>query len=161
VQLVREGKSLDHLPSSLPEVFLRQIRIVNPENSSLPNFVPTDRLLKVAQILAKISLGGDFVPKEFSRSEATEEIGEPEYNSDPLQRLVLNTVLIEKQGGRENRFRFALDPVAEFLAAVWYGERCGFDREKWGEIKTKSSIAPGFRIALELVQQAYWPASRS
>jgi len=161
VQLVREGKSLDYLPSSLPEVFLRQIRIVNPENTSLANFIPTDRLLKVAFTLAKISLGADFVPKEFSRSDAIEEIGEPEHNSDPVRRLVLNTVLIEKQGGRESRLRFALDPVAEFLAAVWYGERCGSDRGKWDEIKNRAVIAPGFRVALELVQQAYWPKSRA
>jgi photosystem II stability/assembly factor-like uncharacterized protein len=161
VQLVRESKSLDDLPSSLPEVYLRQIRIVNPQNSGLPNFFPDDPLLEIAQALAKISLRRDFIPKEFSRSEATKIIGEPKYNSDPLQRLVLNGVLVEKPGGKDVRFRFSLDPVAEFLAAVSYGEDCGPDDEKWRELKNKSASAPGFQVAIELVRQAYWPDSYS
>ncbi|MGI8989163.1 MAG: hypothetical protein ACR2I2_06215 [Bryobacteraceae bacterium] len=37
---------------------------------------------------------------------------------DPIERLTLNGILIEKQGGMYVRLRFALDPIAEFPAAA-------------------------------------------
>jgi photosystem II stability/assembly factor-like uncharacterized protein len=164
VRIVREGKPLDDLPASLPEVYLRQLRLINPQDVNLTHFVEDDRMLKVAKALATTSLGSDFVPKEFTRSQALatlQAIGESvAVNCDPIRRLVLNGVLIEKAGGMNVRLRFALDPVAEFLAAVSYGEGCAFDDEKWTILMLESEDAPGFQVATKLVRQSYWSTSR-
>jgi len=62
------------------------------------------------------------------------------------------------------RVRFALDPIAEYLAAFAGAEVSGTDYEAWGQLLKNSSEADGFNIALRLVRQAYgstlgWPAS--
>jgi hypothetical protein len=134
--------------------------MVNPQDTTLLHFVDDDRMLKVAKILAKTALGSDYIPKEFNRSEAVAAllaVSEPvTAGCDPIKRLALNGVLIEKPGGLNVRLRFAFDPIAEILAAVAHGEDCGRDLEKWDRLELESRIAPGFEAALELVFAAYW-----
>jgi hypothetical protein len=95
---------------------------VHPQDPSLPHFLDNDRMLNVAKALGKLALRADYMPKEFSRKEAVGAIldmGEPiTKECDPIDRLKLNTVLIEREGGLDARLRSALDPIAEFLAAV-------------------------------------------
>jgi photosystem II stability/assembly factor-like uncharacterized protein len=160
VVAVREGKQLDDLPVSLPEVYFRHLRLVNPQDSSLPHFVDSDRMLKVAKILGKLAIGANFIPTEFTRDAARAELlkaGETVTpGCDPVERLKLNGVLVEKQGGLNVRLRFALDPIAEFLAAAAWGEECGNEKDKWEQLLRESQAAPGFQSALKLVRQAYW-----
>ena len=160
VAVVQAGRQLDDLPVSLPEVYFRHLRLVNPQDSSLPHFVHNDRLLKVAKIIAKTTLGGDFIPKEFTRDAAVDALaaaGETVTSGcDPIERLRLNGIMVERQGGLYVQLRFALDPVAEFLAAAAHGEECGQDTDKWENLLRKSQTAPGFQSALKLVRQAYW-----
>jgi hypothetical protein len=58
------------------------------------------------------------------------------------------------------RLRFTLDPIAEFLAAVAYGEDCRLDDEKWEILMLESQAAPAFQVATKLVRQAYWSTAR-
>jgi hypothetical protein len=116
-------------------------------------------MIRIAKVLGKLALGPDFTPKEFYRAQALAEMksgGETITDAcDPIERLKLNGVLIEKEGGLDVRLRFALDPIAEYLAAVAYFEDCGSDQPKWDVLMDQSKPAPGFRSALKLVRQAY------
>jgi hypothetical protein len=67
VRLLRGGKRLDDLPLSLPDVYFRHLRGVNPEDPSAQHFLDGDRMLKVAKLLGKVAVGVDYIPKEFSR----------------------------------------------------------------------------------------------
>jgi len=160
IQLVRNGQSLDELPASLPEVYFLYLRRVNPLDSSVPHFLTGDQMLKIAKALGKVALQPDFVPKEFSRTAAVsalKAVEEPVTNTyDPIERLKLNGVLIEKQGGLDCRLRFALDPIAEFLAAAAYAEELGSSTKAWDDILESTKKALGFQSALKLVRQAYW-----
>lgn len=159
VRLLQSGKTLDNLPLSLPDVYFRHLRQVNPDDPSVPHFLDGDRMLSVSKLLGKLAIGQDFIPKEFSKQQAVAALvagGEAVTNSsDPIIRLTLNGVLLEKPGGLVTKFRFSLDPIAEFLAAAAYADECGENREKWETILTQSNGAPGFQIALKLVRQAY------
>jgi hypothetical protein len=160
VALVREGKSIDDLPVSLPEVYFRHLRLVNPQDPALPHYIHNDRMVKVAKTLAKTALGANFIPKEFTRSAALAALssaGETVTAAcDPVERLKLNGILKEKQGGMDVQLRFELDPVAEILAAAAYGDDCGHDPQKWAALLEQSATAPGFQSALKLVRQSYW-----
>ncbi|MBZ5615886.1 MAG: hypothetical protein LAO23_17910 [Acidobacteriia bacterium] len=162
VRLLQTGSELNELPRSLPDVYLRHLRQVNPEDPSAQHFLDKDRMLKVAKILGKTAVGKDYVPKEFSRNDAIAELkaaGEVvSASSDPTVRLRMNGVLLEKPEGIDTRLRFALDPVAEFLAAAAYAEECGSDTDQWNKVLSQSTHAPEFQIALKLTREAYGKA---
>lgn len=69
---------------------------------------------------------------------------------DPTVRLRMNGVLLERSGGLDSQLRFALDPVAEILAAAAHAEGCGADVNKWEIVISQSNSAPGFQAALKL-----------
>jgi photosystem II stability/assembly factor-like uncharacterized protein len=164
-RLIQTGQALDNLPLSLPEVYFRHLRQVNPEDTSVPHYLDGDRMLRISKVLAKMAIGENFVPKEFSRQQAIAAlvgVGEAVTNSsDPLIRLKLNGILLEKAGGLVTKFRFSLDPIAEFLAAAAYADECVNDGGKWETLLQTSSAAPGFHVALKLMRQAYAAPSLS
>src|SRR5688500_11010334 len=116
-------------------------------------------MLKIAKVLGKRALQANFVPKGFSRAAALtamHTIGESvTSNCDPIERLKGNGILIEKEGGPHTQLRFALDPIAEFLAAAAYNEDCSTDQEEWTRLLEQSKHSAGFQVALKLVRQAY------
>ena len=162
VELIRKGKGLDDMPLSLPEIFAESLRQVNPDDPKAQHYLEVNRMLKVAKVVAKLSLGADYIPKEITRDAAILAIqsgGEAVNDScDPLKRLSLNGVLVERTQGAALLYRYALDPTAEYLGAEAVADDCGADRAKWKEIFDKSSNAPGFQTALRLTRQAYGPS---
>jgi hypothetical protein len=159
-KLIREGRSLDELPSTLPEIYFLHLRLINPQDQNSPHFLDNEAMFKVAKALAKLAVGSDYVPKEFPRQAAAPvllSIGEPiSTQRDPLERLKLNGVLMEKPAGLGPRYRFTLDPIAEFLAAVAYAEEFGSDPDRWQQLVDGAKTAPGYIAALKLVRQAYY-----
>jgi hypothetical protein len=153
-RLIRLNRSLDELPSSIPEVYFNYLEQVNPREAHVPNFMTHEEMLKAAMALAKLALAGDFVPKEFFRDEAVNMLrglgwSGPE-KTDPIRRLIDNGVLMEKSLLVFRRLRFVLDPVAENLAAAAYVRACRADPACLNELREKSAGARGFRAALEL-----------
>ena len=70
----------------------------------------------------------------------------------------MNGVLVEKQAGTQSRLRFALDPVAEFLAAAWYADECEIDNGQLEAILAESETSLGFQVALKLVRKSHGPS---
>lgn len=159
VELIRKGKGLDDMPPSLPEIFADNLRQVNPDDSTVPHYLEVNKMLKLAKAFAKLSLGEDCIPKEFTPDlamAACAAAGAAIIEScDPLKRLSLNGVLIERTQGAAMFYRYALDPMAEYIGAEAIVDDCGSDRAMWKEM---SSNAPGIRTALRLTRQAYGPS---
>jgi GTPase SAR1 family protein len=162
VELIRKGKGIDDIPISLPEIFAENLRQVNPDDPKALHFLEVNRMLKVAKLVAKLSLGADYIPKEITRDAAILAIqsgGEAVNDScDPLRRLSLNGVLAERTQGAALLYRYSLDPMAEYIGAEAVADDCGADRAKWKEIFDKSTNSPGFQTALRLTRQAYGPS---
>jgi len=152
-------RSLDDLPTSLPEVYVQYLKQVNPKTSAASNSFSDEEMLKVAKTLGKLALQPNYVPKEFSPEAARDALKSNGWASfdpiDPIERLKSNGVLFQKEIGASTRFRFALDPVAEFLGAFAHAEECGADQDLWKRILANSVSAPGFQIALRLIRQVY------
>src|SRR5664280_904172 len=68
--------------------------------------------------------------KEFARKQAAQSMthhGIPDRAA--ISRLLGNGVLVERPGGLDSTLHFALDPLAEFLAAWERAEECSSDNE--------------------------------
>ena len=157
-RLIRAGLPLDELPLSIPEVYFRYLEQVNPNQPQVPNFMTNPEMLKAAMLLAKLALGENFIPKEFFRDDATgllKENGwaEPQ-KLDPVQRLIDNGILAEKTALGFRRLLFALDPIAENLAAAHYVRTCRRDAECLKKLRNDAAKAPGFLAAVELFGSA-------
>ena len=112
------------------------------------------------------------MPKDFERTSAWQRLADHGWKKpvkpddlDPLRRLTDNGVLAEQSDDPEF-LRFALDPIAEMLAARKWGRDCrDEDRRKecacWDEleqkVKEKEERAEGFLMALHMVRQKYGP----
>jgi len=157
-RLIRAGLPLNDLPLSIPDVYFRYLEQVNPSQPQVPNFMTNPEMLKAAMLLAKLALGDDFIPKEFFRDDATGLLKEDGWAEpqklDPVQRLIDNGILIEKTALGYRRLRFALDPIAEHLAAARYVRSCRRDAEWLRKLKNDAASAPGFLAAVELFASA-------
>jgi hypothetical protein len=157
IRLVDSGRSLDDLPVSLPDVYFRYLERVNPKDPGVRNFMPSDDFLRASMLVAKLALGEDFVPKEFFRDDTRAllvENGWKDEKLDPIQRMLDNGILIEKTVIGHRRLRFALDPVAESLAASLYVRRCKGSVQRLEELTLRAATSPGFYSAVVLARKA-------
>ena len=107
-------------------------------------------------------------PREFSRKFAERVLREdhpPDAGRpDALQRLLDNGVLAQTRAGTEEMFRFALDPVAEYLAAMNIAQECGLDPDMWNAMQKEiiAAKAKDFCVVMSMIWEAYrerfrWP----
>jgi hypothetical protein len=152
VALVKSGKTLDELPDSLPDVYANYLRRINPKLPGVENRMADDLMLRAAKSLARLALGSDYIPKEFGSEPArewlTNEVSVIPEGIDPLRRLEDNGVLLSKTIGATTFLQFALDPVAEYLAAEAHFDRCSGQDACLERLLSASSRAPGFNNAL-------------
>jgi hypothetical protein len=156
-RLIRAGLPLDTLPLSIPEVYSRYLEQVNPNEPSLPNFMTPTEMLRAATVLAKLALTGDFVPKEFYDDEAATALRQSGWADpqklDPVRRLIDNGILIQKGPLVSRRLQFALDPIAEFLAATSWVRECGNGAGRLDNLRASAAGSPSFLAAIDLVNR--------
>ena len=158
IRLMKEKRNLDEIPNSLPAVYADYLRRLNPKIGGTPNSMTDEDMLAVAKVLAKLAVGNDYIPREFTREHGFERLrcevsGLPK-EVDPLKRLTDNGVLLFNWRGATAVYRFALDPVAEFLAAEAHFDNCAGKMTDLEELLKKSIAAQGFYNALLLTIQA-------
>jgi len=158
LQLIHEGRSLDGLPSSLPEAYFRSLEKVNPKTPDTKNGMTDEAMLRAAKVLGRLATESDFIPKEFSRGAARDRLQSAGWTDkrgpDPVQRLLDNGVLTERKCLSNYWLRFQLDPIAEFLSAAAWAEDCGRNIDLWTNLKRDSAAASGFQIALRLTSRS-------
>ena len=158
VDLITNGRGLDEVPRSLPNIYTDYLRRINPKTFGVANAMSDEDMLAVAKALAKIAVGTNYIPKEFTREQATECIRATVHalpqQIDALQRLAGNGVLMFKWVGATGVYRFALDPVAEFLAAEAYFDGCESNPSCLENLLQGTNHAQGFHNALLLTIQA-------
>jgi hypothetical protein len=81
--------------------------------------------------IALASLGDNYIPQDVDRefaSKLMQQHGVAEAKDhDPIERLRLNGVIVTSKVESKAAIRFALDPVAEYLAADHYVSRYSSD----------------------------------
>jgi hypothetical protein len=158
VAVVKEGRRLDELPKSLPDVYANYLRRINPKSPGLENGMSDEDMLTAAKALARLGVGSNYIPKEFTRADGLKclkgDAPDLPAGVDPLRRLAANGVLLSKEMGATTFLRFALDPVAEFLAAEAHFDKCQGKADCLEKLLTDSKNAQGFHNALLLTMQA-------
>jgi hypothetical protein len=152
IRVFEENRPVDDLPKTMPDTYMQYLRRLNPKVIGLTNAMCDEDMLRVSKVLARLALGEDCIPKEFTRELAQEcikaEIPDLPQGLDPLRRLVANGVLLSKNVGGTTFFRFELDPIAEFLGAEAYLEIHTDDSGFSKELPERSKNAAGFHNAL-------------
>ena len=103
----------------------------------------------------------DFRPKRVPKTQLQEALNKAELDktSDPLQRLLDNQVLEQKDIGAGTLIAFALDPIAEYAAAFAHAQDSGRDEKRWdelwGRVADQGENAAGFSEALRVVHEIY------
>ena len=152
---------LESIPDSIPDVYFDYLNRVNPKGD-VPNKLSNDEMRKVAELVAQLSLGNDFIPKDIRLEEIVELLRERKLSDDdvdPIQRLTDNGILIRREYAGETFIRFLQDPLSEYLASMWWAKKCGSNKEEWDRLYSRieelGDKASGFREALEVVQSTY------
>ena len=128
-QLIEAKKAAEarELPASIPELMLRYVTRMNEALEEEPR--SNSAVQRDAQKVAWTCLEGSFRPSEADRSAVLDGLGDDaEARLDYLQKRLL---LVEVTGVREDRVRFKLDPLAEYLAAMNLIERLEAQPTKW------------------------------
>ena len=159
IELRQQGRPIEGLPLSVAETMLNYLRRVNPKAPDTPNRVPDDLLISAARILASRSLAQDYVPRDFDRDDvrkALSEAGIKADNPDVIARLAENGVMEQRDSGGTLFLRFVLDPLAEYLAALYWLDQLRDHRPRWQnwlvDVRAVSGYPEsirGFLVALE------------
>jgi tRNA A37 threonylcarbamoyladenosine biosynthesis protein TsaE len=105
----------NHLPRTIPELMLAYI---NRVNSSISDEERCDVAVvqRDAMVVARMCIGDTFRPYACERQRAVLALGEDAEKR--LAYLQARLQLLETVGIEQNRLRFQLDPLAEYLAAI-------------------------------------------
>lgn len=152
---------LKSIPDSIPDVYFDYLNRVNPQGE-VPNRISNDDMRKAAELIAQLSLGSDFIPKDVRLEDAVDLLKEKKMANDninPIQRLIDNGILIRREYAGEAFVRFFQDPLSEYLSSIWWAKKCGANKEEWEKLYKKigelGDKALGFKEALEVVQSTY------
>ena len=128
-QLIEAKKATEarELPGNLPELMLRYVSLMNEavEDEQRPN----SEVQRDAQKVAWTCLDDSFRPSEADRSSVLDVLGNDA--EARLEYLHTRLCLVEITGVREDRVRFKLDPLAEYLAAMNLIEQLEAQPTKW------------------------------
>jgi photosystem II stability/assembly factor-like uncharacterized protein len=147
VSAFQRGMGIEVLPVSVPEVFLEYLRRLNPQGPSTPDHVPDAQMLAAARTVAAVELDEAFVPRVVRRTRVEQALRRTAVAGEivrSLGRLIANGVLEESAPGGIPMLRFALDPVAEYLAALHWLELLSDDRKEWDSFLMRLAELPGY-----------------
>jgi GTPase SAR1 family protein len=115
-------KLLEKMPENILDAYYHYISSTNPVNIKAANYLPYEYLVKIIELLASISLEGNYIPKDIEKGVARNRIAEelPYITGDPIQRLIDNNIIFEKQRLGTFYIRFNIDSLAEVTAAKYY-----------------------------------------
>lgn len=161
VELEMEGRPLTELPTSIPEIYFEFLRSVNAQ--TVRPSLPHDDMFRIAELLAELSLGEEFVPRAFTRTQARLALQTSALNTvagvDAIQRLLDSGILLQRDAGTEVLLQFTVDPIGEYLAAMAKAKKCGSDRTCWAQLYSrvpeKNKASEGFQTALNLIVDRY------
>lgn len=168
VNILAAGETLAALPHDIPGVFIDYLRRVHPRGSASGEGDDVDKFILTAKILAHISLGARQVPGDFSEQEARAKI-ETRFKDGAgtgmLDALVGGGVIEKRPIGGIAVLRFALDPVAEYLAAMLFIEESVKSDPgslpagiaEWSKIEGYPDICDGFLKAFATCYRVYTP----
>jgi photosystem II stability/assembly factor-like uncharacterized protein len=151
---------LEGLPSSIPEVYLALVNTLFKEDKEM--IAATISLAR--QVLSGVSVPGKITEWELREKPDIHPLLREPKTIDSMIEAGLVISVTDHQESPNRPLKFALDPVAEYLAAYGIANACGRDSSNWGsEVSAiKASKADGLLEALKITNKVYanelgWP----
>jgi hypothetical protein len=148
----KEGTTDGNLPDNIAELMLHYLNQLN--RSVTENKLSNSTVHKEAKIIAWECLKQTYRPAAANRQKAIDALGEENAESR-LKYLEDKLRIIQTKGVAHDQIYFALDPVAEYLAALHLLDINGKDESKWQKFlqKADSQNSPeaieGFMLAVK------------
>jgi hypothetical protein len=152
VEFVVAGRDIGELPYSIPETIVKYL-----ERLSAGRTEPAPEIIRATAILARCSLGDEYIPQEFDRRRAVQALvqaGLGDGVNDLLAVFVDGGVLETRRLGGVDFYRFKLDPVAEYMAALERIQTLSGERRAWEEWIFSLENTEGFPAEMEGFLQA-------
>jgi hypothetical protein len=152
VELWKSRTPLSELSASSADAIVAYLRRVNPQDEGTPNCVSDEVMIRAARILAKCCLGETYTPKDFDRVEAEARLREAGCDgrpSDVIARLIANDVLEPVAHAGTSFLSFDLDPVAEYLAAMYVLNDLRDNRPGWEAWIEELRRTPGYPAGMQ------------
>jgi hypothetical protein len=146
----KENPDQKDLPENIPDLMLQYLNELNRKEGSLP-----DRVVhSAAKSIAWECLKETFRPAPAKIEAVLAALG-GDSAQDRINYLELNLRLVQVIGAGRDRVKFALDPLAEYLAGLYVVEHYGGKEQLWRDFLAKTdSVADapgaikGFLLAL-------------
>ena len=124
----KSGEFQEQLPENIPDLMFRYLSTINASVAS--NKASNREVHRDMKLIAWQCLRNDFKPHAAERGQVLLALGEdkPEQRLSYLEKRLH---LIQTVGTAENRIRFTLDPLAEYLAALHLVDTLGADEPGW------------------------------
>ena len=137
VKAYRKDSSRIDLPQSVPELMLEYLDGLNgsPDNQGSRD------LYTVAERMAWECIRAKFRPGRGRQERLLSESGPEAVSAEMLTDFEKRLCIIER--GRDQKFQFLLDPLAEYLAALYLVRKNGSDAEKWDQFLRDADSMPG------------------
>ncbi|MFN7906823.1 MAG: HEAT repeat domain-containing protein [Microcystis sp.] len=140
----------EDVPDNIPDLMLRYLNLLNEKVPEAQNKLKNPTVHRDVQVLAWECLKTNYQPKTTKREDAIIAIGnnEGEIHLDYLEKRLH---LIQTISPAEDKIRFTLDPLVEYLAALYLCSLYRNDENQWSELLNHMdniSISQGFLIAL-------------
>jgi HEAT repeat protein len=129
-------KGSDDLPANIPDMVLRYLNQINPHDLH-----DNQTVHRVAKRTAWLCLKEDYRPSEARLADVREVLGEEDRRV--VSYLEERMRILQTVKPQEDRVRFTLDPVAEYLAALYKTGQLGGDARAWRRFLSNVDDAQG------------------
>ena len=144
---------VDDLPLSIPELMLGYLNELNRDNAD--GELDNRTIQKDAKIIAWECLKKNFRPGTAKLDDVVAVLDNQDSVNARLQHLEKRLRIIQINEAGRDKVRFALDPLAEYLAALYLVDSYNQDKNKWIEFINQAKSLPdldaikGFLLAVQ------------
>lgn len=150
----KQGTINGDLPNNVLELMITSIKILHEKE--IYKRLEFSQVVRVSKIVANESLKQDYRPIPVNKDEVKKALEIIKEGEDIFRHLRDNLKVIEEKGVAEDKIAFKIDPLAEYLAAMYLVEENKIDAKKWNyflkNAKKKSdekNNIKGFLIAVK------------
>lgn len=126
-------------PNNIPDLMLEYLNELNRQHVGFD-----DRAVQsAAKVIAWKCLRRAYHPTTAGIDEITDGLGGPSRAESQIRHLETTLRVIQILGAGRDRVRFSLDPLAEYLAAIYAVEQYGAEKQFWREFLDSADAVPG------------------
>lgn len=145
------------IPNAIPDILTDYITRVNPKLGE--NTFSDQVVLTASEVMAEECLGENLIPQKVPQPVLEKALANEGLTNHTqiVNRLISNGILTSQKIGTDFFIGFALDPVAEYLAAIRKCKRCGSNLDSWKKLYEDISDqeVKNFLKIVEIVHVSY------